>query len=636
MRLWKKIVLCLLATVCLLSLPVQAAQTPAYSFTSIDGETVSSSTNAGKVTLIVYMHMSSAHEESGTLIRELAAADWIGNPGLCVIVVDFMGGTADTIRQFVTPYIGGNTDITFCADQGDNFFQLTSAAGLSGYSFSLPLSFVVGQDGEIKAHMMGDTSETSFRNLLHTYVEGIDPAPTTTLSIPGEEVYSQAFEVLRLINIQRRDNNLPALKMDAVLLDAAMLRAAECTVYYSHTRPNGTQCFTAVPSGGGSLGENIAVGQQSAEDVMEDWMDSQGHRANILNENFSSVGVGVFLHGGIYTWVQMFSSQESAGMTAPADAAVKTKVEVLDTHLALRAEPAQLMLKQNAAEAVSLVFTNQGFDPLEVRLDSADLTFRSSNPKVAKVDASGLVTAVSPGTAEITIELGGTNMRATTFVTVGEHNYQQWKYQAPTCAEPGMGEYVCTDCGDRIIKEIPKLTTHTWDSGAVTQKPTTEKEGVKTYTCTLCGKTKTQSIPKYPEPAPTVPATKAPTVPATNAPTVKPTAAPTMPATQPATVPTTAPTAVSTDPTAMPIPEPTEMPPEVFPTEPTEKTTEPMESSPESAPGTQPTQAETQQPTEPADPPGEDGDTKLIIGIIVAVVATLAAGAFLLLWKRKE
>lgn len=644
LQLWKKAILCLLTAVLLLSVPVRAEkECPDYRFTSIAGETITPVTNAGKTTLIIFDHLSSSHGNVSALIESLMDAAWSADPNLSILLVDWMGSPVDQVRQFAQPY--GDADITFCTDEGGSFFLFLEALGLTHSSFSTPLSIVVDRNGAVKGYMMGENSEIAFRTLLHGVVDGIDPVPMTTVSLTGKQMYSQAYRVVELINEQRKAKGLAAVTMDKALLDAAMLRAAECAAFYSHTRPNGSRCFTAFPTKGGSSAENIAIGQQSAEDVMDAWMNSEGHRANILTEDFASVGVGVFCHEGVLTWVQLFSSNAATAPKKPADATKTVKIEMLQEHIAPRTDPLQLELKQNTEKTVSFYFANKGFDYQRVRPDSENLTFASSDPAVAKVDEKGVVTGLKPGTAEITITLTGTDKRASISVTVSEHNYDLWKYTEATCAEPGSAEYKCADCGDRITREIPKLTTHSWDGGTLIQKPTTEKEGSRRYTCTVCGGVKTESIPKYskPKPAPTQPPTeaptKAPTVPETEAPTVPATKAPTAPTTvaQPLpTAATTQPATEPTEPTAMPIPEPTEMPTELLPTEPTEKATEPMESAPEFVPATQPTQAETELSTQPENPPEDSADHKLVIAILVAAVAAVSAGAFLIFWKRKK
>ena len=95
------------------------------------------------------------------------------------------------------------------------------------------------------------------------------------------------------------------------LCAVAQLRAEETVQSFSHTRPNGTSCFTAIQEAGISgrtMGENIAAGQNSPASVMNSWMNSEGHRANILNGDFTSIGIGYVKSGSGYGhyWVQMF------------------------------------------------------------------------------------------------------------------------------------------------------------------------------------------------------------------------------------------------------------------------------------------------------------------------------------------
>lgn len=74
----------------------------------------------------------------------------------------------------------------------------------------------------------------------------------------------------------------------------AQVRAVETKTLFSHTRPDGSSFSTALKEQGVSYrgaGENIAWGQKTSEQVMEGWMNSAGHRANILNEKYTSLGV---------------------------------------------------------------------------------------------------------------------------------------------------------------------------------------------------------------------------------------------------------------------------------------------------------------------------------------------------------
>ena len=117
--------------------------------------------------------------------------------------------------------------------------------------------------------------------------------------------------VLELVNAARAQNGKSPLTLDDALTDVAQLRAEEIVQSFSHTRPNGSSCFTATQEAGisgGAMGENIAAGQNSPASVMNSWMNSEGHRANILSGDFTSIGIGYVKSGSGYGhyWVQMF------------------------------------------------------------------------------------------------------------------------------------------------------------------------------------------------------------------------------------------------------------------------------------------------------------------------------------------
>ena len=117
-------------------------------------------------------------------------------------------------------------------------------------------------------------------------------------------------EVLKLVNQYRNQNGLPSVTLDASLCKAAEVRAKEIKTSFSHTRPNGSSCFTVLGELGisyGGAGENIAYGQSSPSEVMTAWMNSSGHRANILGSSFTKLGVGVYSSGGTLYWAQMFT-----------------------------------------------------------------------------------------------------------------------------------------------------------------------------------------------------------------------------------------------------------------------------------------------------------------------------------------
>lgn len=127
---------------------------------------------------------------------------------------------------------------------------------------------------------------------------GEDPAPSVS---PTTAAFMA--EVVRLTNLEREKAGLPALRTFSALTEAAQLRANELTTLFSHTRPDGSRCFTVLDDiGFWAAGENIARGQSTPEQVVTGWMNSEGHRANILNVCYTAIGVGyVDRH-----WVQLF------------------------------------------------------------------------------------------------------------------------------------------------------------------------------------------------------------------------------------------------------------------------------------------------------------------------------------------
>ena len=118
-------------------------------------------------------------------------------------------------------------------------------------------------------------------------------------------------QVVNLVNAERAKEGLAPLTIDTKVQAAAMVRAKECEVSFSHTRPDGSNFATALKEQNVSYrssGENIAYGQQTPEAVMRAWMNSSGHRANIMNPNFTTIGVGYYENAnGTDYWCQLFT-----------------------------------------------------------------------------------------------------------------------------------------------------------------------------------------------------------------------------------------------------------------------------------------------------------------------------------------
>lgn len=125
-------------------------------------------------------------------------------------------------------------------------------------------------------------------------------------------ISKEASEVIRLVNVERSKNGLAPLKANAELSKVATVKAQDMIDknYFSHTSPTYGSPFDMMKKFGinyTAAGENIAYGQKTPDEVMNGWMNSSGHRANILNSNFTEIGVGVAQDkNGTPYWVQMF------------------------------------------------------------------------------------------------------------------------------------------------------------------------------------------------------------------------------------------------------------------------------------------------------------------------------------------
>jgi uncharacterized protein YkwD len=117
------------------------------------------------------------------------------------------------------------------------------------------------------------------------------------------------LEILRLTNIERQKVGLPILTYISSLDEGAKIRSIEIITKFSHTRPDGTRFFTVFGPDFTyrNIGENLASGFRSPEQVVAAWMNSQSHRANILNEKFEQLSVAITKgDDGKYRWVQIF------------------------------------------------------------------------------------------------------------------------------------------------------------------------------------------------------------------------------------------------------------------------------------------------------------------------------------------
>ena len=225
-------------------------------------------------------------------------------------------------------------------------------------------------------------------------------ADIASLYVEATQYYAESFKVLDLVNKERTEIGLSELKMDRDLLTATMQRSAELAIYFSHTRPSGEHWRTVSNK---AWGENIAAGSSTAAGVMNQWMNSSGHKANILNTRWNSIGIGLVVVDGVPYWTQLFGENEIAVASAGSysDKTVEAKV---DTDLNLYYLPSidfypSGNLTVGNTKTLRLYCKNStNFSGLVL---PKSLTFESSNTSIATVDAQGNVSALKAGNVTI-------------------------------------------------------------------------------------------------------------------------------------------------------------------------------------------------------------------------------------------
>ncbi len=173
----------------------------------------------------------------------------------------------------------------------------------------------IDKDNEIVNSNLEKEEVTDMENKYYEDIskEDINEYDSITINnIQNENTYTDLInEVYEITNNYRSLVGVSSLTLDSSLVEAASIRAKELSDSFSHTRPNGSSCFTVLSELGisyGTAGENIAAGYSSSQSVMEGWRSSSGHYQNIISSKFKKIGIGVNIINNQYYWVQIFSN----------------------------------------------------------------------------------------------------------------------------------------------------------------------------------------------------------------------------------------------------------------------------------------------------------------------------------------
>lgn len=216
-------------------------------------------------------------------------------------------------KSFITP---SDTELSLKKDESSSI--TVNAVGSHDLLYSnsdssvCSVSFGKWNKNKLKLTVKGKNAGTSDITL---YVKDYEKSTAVKLSVtvkdPSTDPTVLIEEVAEIVNKEREAVGKGSLKLDDDLNEMAAVRAEEIASVFSHTRPDGRDCFTVIDDFGKrymAVGENIAMCTADAEEVMKMWMNSPGHRGNILSGYYGKIGVGVYISGRYAYFVQIFAA----------------------------------------------------------------------------------------------------------------------------------------------------------------------------------------------------------------------------------------------------------------------------------------------------------------------------------------
>ena len=397
--------------------------TARWSVNTIDGGTVNYQTYSGKTQILILFRTNGKCFNSNATIKGIAASDWVSDDSIQVIAIGVgePGESEQTVLEHVisykAEYAPNCNDIVFGYATSNQFWSIVGRfkdlmgteeeSGVTTYA----VNYIIDSSDNFRFTWQGSFNQKYYSGIL-SLLDGKNDGTfgTYKLGISGTNDYDSAYEVLDILNGYRRQNGLPALKMDGELLETAMFRAAETAIYYSHTRPDATDFSTALSNRFSQCvnAENIAAGHSSAQEVMTSWENSPGHNANMLDAGHDSVGIGCFIdsNGNRY-WVQCFSSATgiAEGSKSSGSKKVTHEINVFAGVLDARISSTSAILNKGGNTIITLTNQNLGFERSCPEVFATYAASDDPNIATASIGADGrvIVSAVNEGIAMVKI-----------------------------------------------------------------------------------------------------------------------------------------------------------------------------------------------------------------------------------------
>ena len=280
-------------------------------------------------------------------------------------------------------------------------------------------------DSDVQIEFIGDD-----------YIEATDEwNKCVNIKVNATQNYTEAYKVFELTNEERKKESLTELKLDKNLMDIAMQRAYEISVYYAHRRPEvyrgfsidgadyDTQIFMEDTTYRMGLynqitfsGENIAYNYSSAEKAVKGWMASTGHKANILGQDHTTMGVGVIKIGNDYCWVQIFGNNTYTKEETRNDKTETRIIPVTTSYISeIEGYEGITLVCSKTLDVGSTtkvkVKSNLAYANAATYIEPSGFSWSSSNEKVVTVDQNGNVKGILPGSAEIIMTMSNGKTR---------------------------------------------------------------------------------------------------------------------------------------------------------------------------------------------------------------------------------
>ncbi len=283
---------------------------------------------------------------------------------------------------------------------------------------------------------------------------------------------------------QNGAKEIGVLKYDYHLEQIAMQRAMEVAISFSHTRPDGSDCFTATYEGTKSWGENIAAGSATYQGAFTQWREEdknykgQGHRRNMLAKRYTAIGIGHVVYKGTHYWVQEFGDNYSnAAETSANNGETSVKIGVVSNQL----------------KGTPEVTVN----PKSYQIDSKD------SADLPSVEVQFQLNDTWPENRTNTAKVTADWTAASDVITVANGKLTGNKSGKTQLKADVLGQALTVDV------EVTSTCEHKWDEGVITKEPTCTAAGVRTFTCSICKETKEEEIAAIPHDLQVTPAVEA-------------------------------------------------------------------------------------------------------------------------------